>query len=408
MSAPDDRIFCGPLKRAPRQQRPFPEMMGGERYRRALREEARSGEASRWLADHLIFLLFQAYKKARQTGRNSYAQVRFEQNLSANLDQLCRELLAGTYRPQRCMIFIVTRPVRREVIAPAFRDQVVDHLLYEYLSPIFEKRFIYDSYSCRKGKGTSVGIARLEHHIRSVSENYTKPAWVLQLDLRGYFMSIDHNILYDRVASILRKAGCRKEPFYPLAMYLTRVIVYTDPTVNCFIRGKDSDWSLLPVSKSYFHCKAGTGLPIGKLTSQLFSNVALDPLDQFAKRTLQEKHYGRYVDDIFFVGTDKACLLSLVEPVKEFLRESLHLAIHPRKVRIQEVRKGISFLGAVVHPGGNTLSVRAGKLMARTLEEAFCFERNNFIVASKTASCTGHVRDKRDNRVEGLMLCRCW
>lgn len=408
MRKQDDKALCGPLELGPRQQRPFPEMMGRERFLRALREEHRSGAASRYLTDQLYPLLFRAYKKARRTGRNSYAQERFERHLPANLDRLRKELLDGTYRPQRCTIFIVTRPVRREVIAPAFRDQVVDHLLYEYLSPIFERFFIFDSFSCRKGKGTSAGIARLEHHIRSVSENYTKPAWVLQLDLRGYFMSIDHNILYDRVATILQKAGCQKDPFYPLAMYLTRTIVYSNPTVNFTRRGPASDWSELPVSKSYFHCKAGTGLPIGKLTSQLFSNVALDPLDQFAKRVLREKHYGRYVDDLFFVGQEKEHLLSLVEPVGAFLREQLHLSLHPEKVRIQDVRKGISFLGAVVRPDGNTLSARAGRLMAKTLEEAYCFEENTFLVASKTASCKGHVQDKRNSRVEGLMLCRGW
>ena len=62
---------------------------------------------------------------------------------------------------------------------------------------------IYDSYSCRKGMGTSEGIRRCAHHIRSCTQNYTRRAYVLKLDLRGYFMSIDKDILYGIILSIM-------------------------------------------------------------------------------------------------------------------------------------------------------------------------------------------------------------
>jgi len=63
--------------------------------------------------------------------------------------------------------FNADKPVKREVFAADFRDRVVHHLIYSYISPIFEKTFINDSYSCRKGKGTHYGIKRIDHFIRS-------------------------------------------------------------------------------------------------------------------------------------------------------------------------------------------------------------------------------------------------
>ncbi len=397
------KAISGPWNGVKRKQRPFKECMGDNRYKIALREERRSQEEEEWLEKNLYQLLFKAYKKARLNGRNSYSQVRFEMNLAENLDKLKKELLNGTYRPSRCIIFTVSRPVKREVIAPAFRDQVIDHLLYDYLAPIFEPLFIYDSYSCRLGKGTSFGIERLEHHIRSASNNYTRDCYVLQLDLTGYFMSIVHNVLYDQVSETLLSHGHRRDMLYPLAMYLIRIIIYTDPTVNCYIKGKPSDWNGLPASKSYFNCKPGTGLPIGKLTSQLFSNINLSPIDNLIKRLLKVKHYGRYVDDMYFVTQTKKEALQLIPAVTEHLNKMVRQRVHPHKVRIQEARKGVSFLGAVVRPGGNTLTHRAEGLMADNLSNAFAHEENPYIIESKIVSCQGHIKGRKSRRIESMI-----
>lgn len=108
-------------------------------------------------------------------------QVRFERDLSRNLILLYAEVRDRTYRPERSMCFIIKDPVQREVFAASFRDRIIHHYLYNQLEPVFEPAFIYDSYSCRKGKGTLFGIERLEHHIRSCSENYHKQCFALKL-----------------------------------------------------------------------------------------------------------------------------------------------------------------------------------------------------------------------------------
>ena len=119
----------------------------------------------------LLTDLFTAYFCARKNKRNTASQVRFERNLSDNLMRLYDEIVSRSYRVGRSMCFIIRDPVFREVFAASFRDRIVHHLLYNWLMPIFEPTVIYYSYSRREGKGTLFGIKRLEHHIRSCSDN---------------------------------------------------------------------------------------------------------------------------------------------------------------------------------------------------------------------------------------------
>ena len=181
---------------------------------------------------------------------------------------------------------------------------MVHHLLFDYVSPIFERLFIYDSYSCRKGKGTLKALERYEHHIRACSNNYTGNCYILQLDLKGYFMSIDKTRLYNIISSDLQRMRHRKGPYgkrwddqvdFDFVDYLVKKILAHDPTKNVLRVGEASNWDGLPPSKSLFCQPKGIGLPIGDLTSQLFSNIYLNRLDQYCKRELKCKHYGRYV-----------------------------------------------------------------------------------------------------------------
>lgn len=379
---------------------PFPEAMGEERFARAMKLEKSNASSEQWEERMLYKELLKAYKKARRNGRNSYAQVRFEMNLSYNLWLLVKELRSRTYKPSRCIVFIVFSSVKREVIAPAFRDQVVDHLEYGYLSPIFERQFIYDSYSCREGKGTDFGIARLEHHIRSVSQNYTVECVALQLDFRGYFMSMNHDILYDRIADTLLRKGHRMDAPFPLCMFLVRMIIYTDPTVGCIVRGRGKDWKGLPRSKSYAYCKKGCGQPIGKLTSQLFSNIMNDILLQWLKREKKVRHLSGYVDDMTLVGR-RSDLILLVPLIRAFAQERMGLQVHPRKVRLLRVKHGVPFLGTKITPKGRYVTRRAERVMRGKVETALSTEQNPFALQARVHSCRGYLLTRKSRTLEG-------
>ena len=332
--------------------------------------------------------------------RNTASQIKFERDLSKNLVSLYEAVLDRTYRPGRSMCFIIHDPVQREIFAAAFRDRVIHHYLYDKLEPVWEPAFIFDSYSCRKGKGTLFGIERLEHHIRSVSANYHKPCHALKLDIEGYFMNIDRQILFgilmeriDRLAFV----GLLPEGFdYDTVAFLLGRTVFNDPTSGCSMKGSWDDWKGLPASKSLFRSAPGCGLPIGNLTSQLFSNIYLNELDQFVKRDLGFRHYGRYVDNFYIVDEEPGRLMGAVPLISDFLTSRLHLRLNYRKVKLIPVEKGVPFLGAVVTPSGRLLEQACRRRMDRHLEEAVCFETDPFALEAILQSYKGYLSHFRN------------
>lgn len=328
--------------------------------------------------DKLLLDLFEAYYDARRNKRNTHSQLKFELDMEHNLIELYDEIRERRYQPHPCTCFIIEDPVKREVFASDFRDRVVHHLYYNYVSPMFERMFIFDSYSCRKGKGTLFGIERLEHHIRSCSRNYRRETYVLKLDITGYFMSIERERLKREVLAMLEKCWKRKatkRSTYAqllnreLIEYLTEVIISRNPLQGCKIRGSERDWEGLPQTKSLRYAPEGFGLPIGDLTSQLFSNVYLNRLDWYVKRDLGFEHYGRYVDDFYIVDTDKERLQKAIEQIREFLKQELGLTLHPKKIVLRRVEDGVEFLGAIVRPYYRHVTKRTTRKFNRRWEE---------------------------------------
>lgn len=309
----------------------------------------------------LLADLHQAYLDARRHKRRKPYQLHFEARADENLQELAAELWERRYEPRPLTCFIVTDPKRREVFAAEFRDRIVHHLYYNYTHEMLERTFIQDSYSCLVGRGTHYGIGRLERHIRRESQNYTEPCWVLKMDIKGYFMHINRQRLCDiTMRQLQRMAGHRVTKGLPgtwrervdmdFAEYLTRDIILLDPTANCRRRGTLLDWWGLPPSKSLFCSEEGCGLPIGNLTSQLFSNVYLNELDQYVKHCLKAKRYGRYVDDFYIVSADQEWLHSLQQPIADFLESQLGLEVNASKTVVCNVRQGVGFLGVYLKP----------------------------------------------------------
>lgn len=299
-----------------------------------------------WLAKELK----KAYLET-QTGKTNKPEVKaFAKKAEWELASLVREIHSRSYVPRPSTAFIVNEPVKREIFAADFRDRIVHHFLFNQVSGWWDARFIEDNYSCRIGKGTLYGIRRLDHHIRSVSRNYTRPAYVLKLDLQGYFMSLDRKKLYVRAMWGLDRQFPNKGYAYQLCKFLWKVIIFNDPIKNAVLNCPRSAWKGLPPSKSLYHQPKGRGIAIGNLTSQLLSNIYLDQLDRFVTLELGFKHYGRYVDDFYLVSTSKDKLIKASKNIERYLNQDLTLTLHPHKRHLQECNKGIAFLGAVVYP----------------------------------------------------------
>jgi len=299
---------------------------------------------------NLLYDLFQAYYDARKNKRNTISALGFEIDYEKNLFKLYEELKSGKYEIDPSICFIIFKPVQREVFAACFRDRVVHHLIYNYINPVFERFFIHDSYSCRKGKGTSYGIQRISHFMRSCSHNYHKNFYILKLDIKGYFMSINREILYRKIKKSLKGHCDKTKEDTDFVLSIIKKIVFNKPTSDCTVKGKKSDWQGLPKSKSLFFAEENCGLPIGNLTSQLFGNVYLDDFDHFIKHKLGCKYYGRYVDDFIIIHQDKEFLKSIIPEIREYLQKHLALKLHPKKIYLQNSSKGVKFLGSVIKP----------------------------------------------------------
>ena len=294
--------------------------------------------------------IHRAYLEARRHKRNTVNQLTFEASLEYGELALASLLQNRQYELLPSICFINKEPVKREIIAANFRDRVCHHLLYNWIYPIFDRQFIYDSYSCRIGKGTLFGIERAQRYMISESDNFRRECFVLRLDISGFFMSIDRDILYSLIIKGLEKVRWKGIPDKDLATYLIHKFVYNDPLKNAIYRSPKEDWGDLPMNKTLHGTPPNCGLPIGNLTSQLFGNIYLNPLDHYIKRELKICCYGRYVDDMYLIHSDKEVLKKAISKIRDFLKDNLKLTLHPRKIYLQPVTNGFPFLGAFILP----------------------------------------------------------
>jgi RNA-directed DNA polymerase len=163
--------------------------------------------------------LWRQYRVCRRNKRNTINQLRFEIDAEAKLLDLQRELREHTYRPGRSICFVTGGPKRREVFAADFRDRIVHHVLVSRTEPVFERRFIHDSYACRPAKGVLAASDRLMEFLRRITANGKRPAWTLKLDIASFFCSIDKEILDAIITRPVRDPELR---------WLTRVILFHD------------------------------------------------------------------------------------------------------------------------------------------------------------------------------------
>ncbi len=355
----------------------------------------------------LLFDLYYAFQCAKKhKASKEYVKV-FERNLHENLIELRDELFERRYKPQPSVCFIITEPKKREIFAANFRDRIVHHLYYNYTYEMFDKTFIEDSYSCRKGKGTHYGIHRLEKHIRQESENYTKETYVLKMDIKGYFIHINRPLLLSLVNTTLDKMKPKycNELDFDFLKYLSKVIVLLNPVENCIVKSNSKEWTTLDKSKSLFYSNVDCGLPIGNLTSQLYSNVYLNALDQYMKRVLHCKHYGRYVDDFYVVSKDKEFLKSIIKEIKEFMMNSLHLEIQNKKTNIINIKYGVEFLGAFIKPYRTYISNKTVRRMNKNLYQ-FQVYGTNKDVKNMVNSYLGIFSHYKSNKVKKEVMNR--
>jgi len=258
----------------------------------------------------------------------------FEQRLMEHVFALHEDLRMLTYKHGPYEAFAISDPKPRSIHKATVCDRLLHHAVYRQLYPAFDRRFIADSYSCRKGKGTHKALDRFRAFAQKVSKNRTRTVWVLQCDIRKFFASIDHSALLRTLRH---------------SVVDSRVI-----------------WLLERIVCSFTLGRGGKGLPLGNLTSQLLVNIYMNEFDQFVKHGLKVGCYVRYADDFVILSDNRVWLTGLLPVIEKKLREDLRLELHPNKVHIKALSSGIDFLGWVHFPDHRVLRTATKRRMLRS------------------------------------------
>ncbi len=246
------------------------------------------------------------------------------------------DLKNRTYKHKGYEAFTISDPKPRNIHKASVRDRVLHRAIYRKLYPFFDKTFISDSFSCRNGKGTHKALGRFTYFYRKFSKNNTRKCRILKCDIRKFFASTDHDILF----KILEK----------------------------YIPDKDILGLLREIVGSFSSTELSKGLPLGNLTSQLLVNIYMNEFDQFVKHKIKAKYYIRYADDFVILSGDNRRLESILIKIKKFLLDELKLSLHPNKVSIKTISSGVDYLGWVHFPHHRVLRTVTKKRMLRNIK----------------------------------------
>lgn len=264
--------------------------------------------------------IYQSWFRYRKSKKPSRDLDHFQYNLDEELRNLHYNLDNGTYKHGDYRKFTVTDNKKREISVASITDRVVHRLFYDYLVEIFDESFEFDAWSCRKGKGLMGAIDRAQQFMKKY-----KNGFVWRADICKFFDNVNHDVLFQ-----LLKRKIRDEK----VLFLLKKII-------------DS-----------FEVTEGVGMPIGNLTSQIFSNIYLNELDRFIKYKIKCKAYLRYGDDFVIFSRDKDKLSRIKVQAIDFIKNKLKLNLHAKNNLIVETKRGLKFLGVVLYPSGRRLSKR--------------------------------------------------
>lgn len=270
--------------------------------------------------------LYLASKKAMKGKKSNPTVAKFWFYEDEKLAKIHELLKHRQYKFGRYTEFTINdNSVMRKISAAPFVDRVVHHAIMNVLEPLFEKSFIYDTYANRKGKGTLAALRRAKYYAN-------KYEYVLKMDIKKYFPSIDHEILIEMLG---KKIKCEET-----MKLLIGLIENSNKQEDAFFYF-GNDTLMEPHERR-------KGIPLGNLTSQFFGNWYLNAFDHYVKERLKVKGYIRYVDDMIFFSNSRDFLEELIMIVDGYL-EKFRLKIHPHKTLLQKSSDGIVFLGHKVY-----------------------------------------------------------
>ncbi|MCD8008993.1 MAG: RNA-directed DNA polymerase [Clostridiales bacterium] len=248
---------------------------------------------------------FDAVMKNKKRNRT----VRYIQHNRAKvLQEIAHEIKNDIYNPSDYTVFTIQdRKKERQIIALPFKDRIALHAIMSVMDDTFQKSLIRDTYSSIHGRGIHDGLNR----IKKALKNREGTEYCLKIDLEKYYPSIDQNVLIEMLKGKIKDSR--------MLNTLTRIIRTYDK-----------------------------GLPIGFHSSQFLGNFYLSSLDHYIKDSLGVKYYFRYCDDIVILSSTKEELRGILEKVRAYVENILHLTIKDNFQVFPVNARGIDFLGYVI------------------------------------------------------------
>ena len=241
------------------------------------------------------------------------------------------------------------------------------HAIMNILEPVLERPLIYNSYACRKGKGTHAAV------LYAFDQCKSRPYFV-KLDIRKYFDSIDHEILKRQLRRLIKDE---------------RVLTLLDGVIDSY------------------ETKPGKGVPIGNLTSQFFANMHLAGLDHYILEKLYPAAYCRYMDDFVLWSPAQEQLKDLLIKTFAYAEKNLHLELKP-PVFGSSV-SGLPFLGFLIKQNGIYLLQKSKRRVTERMSDITASLNNCSITEAKAAervrSVFAAIALARTNRLRKI-LCK--
>jgi len=313
---------------------------------------------------------------ARRGKRKKIDVCNFEYNLEENIIDIQDKLKNENYKFSDYEMFLIKEPKERLISKAIYKDRVVHHALCNVIEPILDKAMIYDSYACRTDKGTHKAIKRAHYFLR-------QNKWVLKIDIKKYFFTIDHKILFNLIKTKIKDNRL---------LYLISKLLYSYKTDDNYYYSFDND--------DLFSRTRERGLPIGNLTSQLFANFFLTTFDRYVKEDLKIKGYLRYMDDMLIFCDSKERLNAIKAKAINFLNK-MRLKISENKTQLFPQNNGIRFLGFHIYKNGKKI-LRANliRFKKRFKNRAYLYENKKILFENLLLSLNSWIgyANKEENR----------
>lgn len=339
-----------------------------------------------------IYDLWIAYKKARKLKRRSADNIQFELHQFECLGSLCDDIHKGVLKAST-YCFIHKRQKSREVWACDMSMKILQVILDDKIRPVTERILTDKTFNNRKGKGSMTAINNVIEDISTATNNFTADAYIIKLDLKGYFPNINQNIAWDITSRLITANFIGEERNFLLM--LSRFINFYNPQFGSARRSSREQWhEEIAAYKSLFYKPFGVGAAIGFLYWQVMSNVYLNEIDRWIMDNITP-YYTRYVDDMVLIAKNKELTLSAIPKLRDELNKYC-ITMHPKKFYCQESYHGLEFLGYHIKPNAVHLNRRIynkAKMIRTKDTSRFICQINSYLGMLKSSSDTNLVED---------------